>query len=182
MPAIWSKIGKFFDKYRGLVGGLLIVLVALGGVGVLLLEQNQQPVASSEDGSQKIQEELRALREQNEQLLGQLKEMQGKHNQLVEDLASKQVAGESTSQQVVSKSVTTSGKTAVSSTTPTGLININTASASQLDSLPGIGPVYAARIIEYRQANGGFKSVEELLNIKGIGEKTLEKLKDKITI
>lgn len=61
-------------------------------------------------------------------------------------------------------------------------VNINTASLEELDSLPGIGPVYAQRIIDYRQSNGGFKSIEEIQNVKGIGSKTFEKLKDRITI
>lgn len=63
-----------------------------------------------------------------------------------------------------------------------GLININTASLSELDSLPGIGPAYAQRIIDYRENHGGFKSVEEIKNVSGIGTKTFEKIKDKITI
>ncbi len=61
-------------------------------------------------------------------------------------------------------------------------ININTATETELDKLPGIGPVYANRIVEYRQLNNGFKSLEELKNIKGIGEKTFEKLKDLISL
>lgn len=60
--------------------------------------------------------------------------------------------------------------------------NINTAGKDELVGLPGIGPVYAQRIIEYREKTGGFKTVEEIMNIKGIGEKRFEKLKDKITI
>lgn len=63
-----------------------------------------------------------------------------------------------------------------------GKININTASKAQLDSLPGIGPAYASRIIEYRQSHGGFKSIEELVNVKGIGPKTLDKIKDLVTL
>lgn len=61
------------------------------------------------------------------------------------------------------------------------LININTANESELDSLPGIGPARAKDIISYREENGGFKSIEEIKNIKGIGESSFEKLKDKIT-
>lgn len=62
------------------------------------------------------------------------------------------------------------------------LININTAAESELDSLPGIGPSRAKDIIKYRETNGGFKSIEEIKNIKGIGASSFEKLKDLITI
>ena len=61
-------------------------------------------------------------------------------------------------------------------------VNLNTATASQLDALPGVGPALAERILEYRQKNGGFKKVEELMNIKGIGEKSFLKLKPLVTV
>jgi competence protein ComEA len=61
-------------------------------------------------------------------------------------------------------------------------VNINTATADQLNGLPGIGPKMAARIIDYRQKNGGFKKVEDLMNIQGIGEKNFLKLKPLITV
>lgn len=61
-------------------------------------------------------------------------------------------------------------------------ININTAGIAELDSLPGIGEAYAKRIIEYRETNGLFKSIEEIKNVSGIGEKRFEAIKDLITV
>jgi len=63
-----------------------------------------------------------------------------------------------------------------------GKVNINTATAEELDALPGIGPSIAQRIIDYRTTNGPFRSIEEIKNVKGIGDITFEKLKDKITV
>jgi len=62
------------------------------------------------------------------------------------------------------------------------LININTADSATLQQLTGIGPATAEKIIDYRTANGSFKSIEDIKNVSGIGEKTFEKFKDKITI
>jgi competence protein ComEA len=61
-------------------------------------------------------------------------------------------------------------------------VNINTASQAQLETLPGIGAKAAQRIIEFRQKNGGFKKPEDLMNVKGVGEKSFLKLKPLITV
>jgi len=61
-------------------------------------------------------------------------------------------------------------------------ININTASSEALQTLTGIGPAKAQAIIDYRNANGPFRSVEELTEVKGFGEKTLDKIRDEITV
>jgi competence protein ComEA len=61
-------------------------------------------------------------------------------------------------------------------------VNLNTATVDDLTTLPGIGPSYAKRIVDFREKNGPFKRVEDLLNVQGIGEKTLEKIRDRITL
>jgi competence protein ComEA len=61
-------------------------------------------------------------------------------------------------------------------------VNLNSATQAQLETLPGVGAATAKRIIEYRQKNGGFKKIEELMNVKGIGEKAFLKLKAHITV
>jgi len=61
-------------------------------------------------------------------------------------------------------------------------LNLNTATQTQLEALPGIGASMAQRIIEYRQKSGGFKKVEDLMNVKGVGEKSFLKLKPLITV
>jgi competence protein ComEA len=61
-------------------------------------------------------------------------------------------------------------------------VNINTADKEVLSSLTGVGPVTAERIIEYREKNGPFKSKEAITKVKGIGEKTFQKIKDFIVI
>ena len=61
-------------------------------------------------------------------------------------------------------------------------VNLNTASVDQLADLPGVGKATAQRILEYRQKSGGFKKIEELMNVKGIGEKSFLKLKPLITV
>ena len=69
-----------------------------------------------------------------------------------------------------------------STATSSAVVNINTASVTEFATLPGVGAKMAARIIEYRQKNGPFKKVEELMNVRGIGEKNFLKLKPQLAI
>ncbi len=63
-----------------------------------------------------------------------------------------------------------------------GQVDLNTSTAKELQQLPGIGKGLAKRIVDYRTSNGPFKSVEELVKVKGIGKKTFAKMKDHLTL
>jgi competence protein ComEA len=65
---------------------------------------------------------------------------------------------------------------------PGAIVNLNTATAKDLESLPGVGTKVAARIVEYRQKNGPFKKIEEIMNVGGIGEKMFLRLKPQLTV
>lgn len=75
------------------------------------------------------------------------------------------------------------GSTGSASTTDAGgLVNINTADEKALDTLPGVGPATAQKIIEYRETEGAFETPEDIMKVRGIGKAKYEKMKDKITI
>lgn len=65
---------------------------------------------------------------------------------------------------------------------PRGKLDLNEATAEDLEALPGLGPVLAERILDYRQEIGSFRSVEELLQVEGIGQARLEGLRDYVTV
>lgn len=82
----------------------------------------------------------------------------------------------------VDSTVVNSAGVRVSKKLPSGPININRATARQLDSLDGIGPVIAARIVEYRKVNGSFLSVDDLQKVSGIGAAKFAQIKAKVRI
>ncbi|WP_212735274.1 ComEA family DNA-binding protein [Herbidospora galbida] len=63
-----------------------------------------------------------------------------------------------------------------------GVVSLNSATVDQLDQLPGVGEVLAQRIVEYRDTNGGFQSIEQLREVEGIGEAKFADLKDQVTL
>ncbi len=80
------------------------------------------------------------------------------------------------------KKKTTKKSSKKSNKAATGKININTANAEELAQIPGVGPVTAKNIIAYRKKNGKFKSTKDLLNVKGIGDKTMTKMKPQLKL
>lgn len=150
------------EKYSVWIGVGLVVISLVGGV-MLMIKKGAW--ASGDSQSQAIENKDKEISD----LTNKISDLE------------KQIADLKTGSQtpVVSNQTETQTQT---SSQPAGKININTAAVSQLDSLPGIGPVYAQRIIDYRTANGGFKACEEIKNVKGIGDKTFEKFRDMITI
>ncbi len=65
---------------------------------------------------------------------------------------------------------------------PMATVNLNTATAAELETLPGIGPKVALRIVDYRKAKGPFKKIEELMNVQGIGEKAFLRIRPQLTV
>ena len=74
-------------------------------------------------------------------------------------------------------------KPAVAATTvSTAVVNLNSATVAEIASLPGIGPKTADLVVQYRQKNGPFKKIEEIMNVRGVGEKSFLKIKDRLTV
>ncbi|KKP89074.1 MAG: comEA protein [Berkelbacteria bacterium GW2011_GWA2_35_9] len=167
----FKNIINNLEKYQTLIGTLLMVSILVASAIMLVLNFQSE---KNNDNSNELAQKVANL--EQEQI-----NINNKINQIIDSLNQNKTSTNDTSGTV--KGASTSSKSAQNnSAASTGLININSASLSQLDSLSGIGPIYAQRIIDYRFANGGFKSIEDIKNVKGIGDKTFEKFKSNITI
>lgn len=186
------SLERWLEKHKYQVG-LILILILLAGVIVYGAgSYDRSPSPDSDQATTviaSVKKEMDDIRQENETLKSELSGLNTKLNEIKNALASSQINDGQANNEAggkvagVSASRPTENQAQIpASPQPSGIININTASAGELEKLPGVGPARAADIIQYRQANGGFKTPEEIMNIRGIGEKTFEKMKGMITV
>lgn len=172
-----NKLADFLQEHKALVGsGLIVSLVVVAGLvtGQALIQRQNSP-----DNTQltKLGDDNQSLRNRLQADEKTIADLTTRVNQLVDLHSHPEVTTETTV-----TNVTGTAAAAGNAQTANSIVHLNSASDQELETLPGIGPVYASRIIDYRNQNGGFKSVDELKNIKGIGGATFNKIKDYVII
>jgi competence protein ComEA len=99
------------------------------------------------------------------------------------DLSSLNLARKLTDGELIAVGVPgVSGAAGADTGAPAGKVNLNTATLAQLDTLPGVGPVLGQRIIDFRTKHGGFRSVNDLRQVDGVGDETFGRLKDLVVV
>jgi comEA protein len=162
-----EKIEKLIEKYKVIISLCLLILIVFTTGYLFWYENSLKP--SLEEKINLLEKRISLL--ENSQIAAKSSEVN------VDEIVAANNSSSASSQPS-----STAASAQSSSARVAGLVNINTANASELDALSGIGPVYAQRIIDYRNQNNGFKSKDEVLKVKGIGPSTYNKFKDKISI
>lgn len=171
----WLEKLNITPQERITVAGLMILLVALSLANYLV----RPGTAADPERYHAILEEFErrtALLEKREE-----QRMQRYDPPVAEPLPVAQSTPAYTNESALQSDTSKTGTDTTASSKRTK-ININKAGIEKLESLPGIGPVYAKRIVTYRQEKGGFSTVSELKKIRGIGPKTLEKLRPLVEV
>ena len=164
-------MGEWIEKNRLVIGSILLLLIIVGTVFLLWRENYWKPGIEKELSDTKL--EVQTL----EQKVSELEKKSSAPSTQPSAGAVNAPASTSESSPASATAASTSLKSSI-----LGQININTATEAQFDSLSGIGPVLAKRIVDYRTAHGPFSSVDDIKKVQGIGDKTFEKFKDNITI
>ena len=160
---------KLVEKYKFIIGSILLVLILCLG-GYLLWRENYQKPAQ-DDKLSSYESRINDLEKKISEL--EKTKLESSNNQATNNQSASQPAD---------SAGTVAGATTSASQPVTGKVNINTASAAELVALPGIGSTLAGYIIEYRQSHGGFKSCEEIMQVKKIKQGVYSKIKDLIII
>ncbi len=168
---LWLEKLKIAPGERKAISGLLVLLVLLGGLNLAL-----SPSVPFEDGDyleleQQFAERTAMLEAEEEKLMEQYYPASEKQ---ITETQIDTVSDDSTSNEGADDAKEEVKKT--DQNVDKERINVNTANKEALETLPGIGPTYAKRIIKYRNENGEFETFEELEKIKGIAQKRLDKL------
>lgn len=161
-----EKLETYLEKHKLVFGIVLVVLILLSGalLSWRLTAKKEAKVLVEKTGDS---QELRDSKARVAELEAKVKELEATKTQTLTE---------------TSTSTSKSGGKVAGVSTTSGVVNINTASLSQLDTLPGVGPPTAQKIIDYRTANGGFQVIEDIMKVKGIKQATFGKLKDKISV
>ncbi|MFA6963310.1 MAG: helix-hairpin-helix domain-containing protein [Patescibacteria group bacterium] len=173
-------MGDFIERNKIAIGVLLLILTLASGGYLLWRENYLKPDTSKrlEDAEKQIAELKNASQKApSVQEVKPEEIIQAAEGKSVETAPAAPVVKPTVKATVPAPVVTAPVVAPVA-----GKININTADATELDKLKGIGPVLAQRILDYRTKNGSFKSTDELKNVSGIGDKIFEKFKNDITI
>lgn len=190
----WNlKINEFIDKYKLIISGILILIILISGGYLLFTNRNNGNVEIIDPDSNKNGAILKVDVEgavknpgvynlkPEDRIEDAIKAAGGPLPEADLSKVSKGLAAKVTDGEKII--IPYGSSSSVSSNSEQGdKVNINTASLAELDTLPGVGEATAQKIIDYREQNGYFTSIEDIMNVSGIGEVKFEKIKDMITI
>lgn len=167
---------------------VMITLMVIAGLYYVLVEQNLSVVGHENEAKYSVESFLEAAPESESMRVSiEHTEDTGMEKNTAPATSPKETMSiseevETNTEQISAKDHTERLLPQEATATESGRINLNTATLEELDALPGVGPSTAQNIITYRETYGGFAAPEEIMNVKRIGEKTYEKLKDYISV